>query len=534
MDDELTTLCRACREEIKEGASICPHCGSAQTPQKWHALGQLLKWVGGVTAVLSLVAGSLQLSDLYQDWRKKQRIATNYVAAARLQFNTGELANASALLEKAEAIDPINEDLKIFRIDLVMNKLQQYIETTPVADWVMTCRLYKDERGRVQYDWTNLTTKRDYLRKFFDAQNALATLALGAVGAKGARKAEILAHMAWLDILVYKQRDEHDLESLFAQAFDADPGNAYARLMYAGWLMQDNNRIRDPNGQLAAAVEQLRLARPDDTQRFWFNALSTVILGFADDMTQAKLEQVKNVARMDPADVTPFIAKEAMNTLAHLVFSLDKNPTTDSQQNPLMEAFKLKDLIGLAERLGRILFDCDPWQYSCNPKGNVSGPINFFDNVAFLYEQAGQVKKANQAYLMAWLARRRANYDSDSANLDSIERTLEATGTPATRVPIFVDEGYGGLEYGDLVTQVKGTPVHEISDIRANIDLDDDEIQYAVTVIRDGKSIEMNLEGRVLIYGRFLNYVAPKSLLEQGVAPGFFNDFQAAWSSVDR
>ena len=99
MTDTSPHRCIACYESIHSDASICHHCGTSQIKHYWAGLGGVLKWVGGVTAVLSLVAGSLQLNSLYKDWHKNQNAVDNYLIAARHQLNSGDSESAQLLLK---------------------------------------------------------------------------------------------------------------------------------------------------------------------------------------------------------------------------------------------------------------------------------------------------------------------------------------------------------------------------------------------------------------------------------------------------
>ena len=58
--------------------------------------GTVLKWIGGGTAVLSLIFGLRQLSVLISDARDRQRQATELIAAGRLQQAARDLGFPSA------------------------------------------------------------------------------------------------------------------------------------------------------------------------------------------------------------------------------------------------------------------------------------------------------------------------------------------------------------------------------------------------------------------------------------------------------
>ncbi len=67
--DEPGDLCRACREPIHRQASLCPHCGSRQRPDRWRVIGRALAIVGAIAALLGLTKGLLDLEELLSERR---------------------------------------------------------------------------------------------------------------------------------------------------------------------------------------------------------------------------------------------------------------------------------------------------------------------------------------------------------------------------------------------------------------------------------------------------------------------------------
>ena len=56
--------CAACQEIIMEGALVCPKCRSPQQPQRWGTFFSVLKWIGGFTAIISVIIGVKQISGI--------------------------------------------------------------------------------------------------------------------------------------------------------------------------------------------------------------------------------------------------------------------------------------------------------------------------------------------------------------------------------------------------------------------------------------------------------------------------------------
>jgi uncharacterized protein (TIGR02996 family) len=438
------------------------------------------------------------------------------------------------LLNRAEALDTQSGALLRFQSDLIMSELKKYYPSNSKADWASTYKVYQDEAGRENYDWSNWTAKRDYLRELFEGQDAAAKLALASVSATGARKAELLAHIAWLDTLVGRTRERHDVEALFQRAIEADPDNVYARLMYAAWLMEYWNFEKDPDGTLSVAVAQMERARPSDAERRWFDAFRLKLLSLPDDLPQADLEMLKIIAGLDPTDLTPSMVADSLRKIvAYLPTAQDDGALVDNpMRSQLRSALSDAELIELVERLGARGFGCSPWSYSCDPDIDVRVTFDFFDAAASLYEQDGQQERATRGYLMAWLARRRANYDGDASLLASVKRSLEASGTPARNVPVVVKvHRDGGFVVGDLITQLNGSNVQSVDDFVEQFGERGHDATDTVTVARDGKVLNIETKGSPFQFVGLTDYVIPERFLSDGRTPSTFAEMHAAWTS---
>src|SRR6266496_6650817 len=74
---------------------------AGEAPESSGRLGLALKWVGGTTAVLSLVFGLRQLTVLISDARDRQRQVTELIATGRLQQEARDYRSAWNNLGKA-------------------------------------------------------------------------------------------------------------------------------------------------------------------------------------------------------------------------------------------------------------------------------------------------------------------------------------------------------------------------------------------------------------------------------------------------
>ena len=526
--------CIACLEIIKEGATICRHCGTSQKPQALSIFAKLLQWVGGTTAVISLVTGSIRLNSLHDDWLKKQHAIENYIAAAKFQYATGDFETADELLQNAIALNPTSEAALDFQVDVVMSRLEDYYSSNRRTDWVLTNKLYKDAEGRTKYDWSDITTKRTYIQKVFSDLKTAKRLALGLTKATGPRKAKILAHIAWHELLVDRKREDIYIENLFKEAITVDPHNAFARLMYSGWLMEYYKLEENPAANFSQVVEHLKQAKPSDDERVRFNSLMFKILSIADDVPQSGVEMLRLISRLEPRDITRSMAVDSLDKLASFIpkYDSEKNIQEHSNWALLNNSFENPKLIALAVNLGNLAFGCDPFDVHCEPNINVTIGFNLFDTLAFLYEDAGQYRKASEALSMAWLVRRRASWDADNDLLASMKRTLIASGVPARKVAVVVDVRKGNLLMrGDVVTSLNGIDVHTVDSIREVYGNIDKGQPFILTIVRNGVTQELNCNESPHRLARFADYVVPIDFLTEKNKQEHFKKIHAAWSS---
>ena len=67
--------CIACIESIHKDAKICPFCRSSQhiSPSLSVTLN-IIKWIGGITAVVSLLLAVTQLNNYLEGWLEKREM----------------------------------------------------------------------------------------------------------------------------------------------------------------------------------------------------------------------------------------------------------------------------------------------------------------------------------------------------------------------------------------------------------------------------------------------------------------------------
>lgn len=207
-----TVDCIACKEPIRSGATVCRYCGSAQKRQRniWSNFSGMLKWIGGIVTVISLVIGTVTLSRHYFDWQETRDSVSELVSAAGWLVKSEAYAQAWQVYEEALTLAPSSTAIRKGQYKLAKQWLRDFDLEKSQADEILnriTVILYRN---------VNEADKRE-----------LATA---------------LAHIGWVQVLrsKYFLSINADVDSLFEQALRADPKNIYANAMGGHWLLRRN------------------------------------------------------------------------------------------------------------------------------------------------------------------------------------------------------------------------------------------------------------------------------------------------------
>ena len=209
-----TVDCIACKEPIRAGATVCRYCGSAQQSKRniWSNFSGMLKWIGGIVTVISLVIGTVTLSRHYFDWQETRDSVSELVNAADWLVKSEAYAQAWQVYEEALTLAPSSTAIRKGQYQLAKQWLRDFDLEKSRADEILsriTVILYRN---------VNETDKQE-----------LATA---------------LAHIGWVQVLrsKYFLSTNADVDSLFEQALRADPNNIYANAMAGHWLLRRNTR----------------------------------------------------------------------------------------------------------------------------------------------------------------------------------------------------------------------------------------------------------------------------------------------------
>ena len=209
--------------------STTPEMPNASGPAKG---AKVMKWVVGATAVLSLGVGLQQLGNSISESRSRHQDIEQLMILAKSQESAGDFAAAWDSLDKAAGITGAGGDTQVAQANLAMR-------------WLET-RLGPDEER-------------------FDANRFLPVLGRAAAAAVGQRRADLLAHVGWAQVL----RSDADAfrsqaKGYYREALQIDAQNVYANAMQGYWALWS---VSGPRVADEPRREQVRLYSRDKFAR---------------------------------------------------------------------------------------------------------------------------------------------------------------------------------------------------------------------------------------------------------------------------
>ena len=202
-----------------------------------------LKWVGGATAVLSLVFGVQQLIDVVSAHLQRSRQVKELLATSAMQEQARDYAAAWSSLEQASRLSDGGSKTRTVEESLAMD----WLENASAPD---------------QQKFSDITEK------------VTPVLDQAASSAQGQRKADVLAHLGWAAFL--QSRDGApgtSPDSYYRQALAVDPQNVFAHAMLGHWILWNDGPVSEAAAEFNQAlaggrhhdfVRELQLAALED------------------------------------------------------------------------------------------------------------------------------------------------------------------------------------------------------------------------------------------------------------------------------
>jgi tetratricopeptide (TPR) repeat protein len=310
-----TSHCVACLEPLHPGARRCPHCQAPQNPQRWQVIGDALKWIGGVTAVLSLFLVAQQVNNVLSTWTDRQESVAALIMASDLQASAGDYAGAWGSLDQALTLEPGSTRVRAKRVELAML-------------WVRNVSRTGDQ------------TYSEIINPL------LPSLYLGAVRNDAGERADALAHIGWSNAL--KARDgirQLAIDEQFDAALAVDPDNVFAHTWQATWLYMRENDTDYDKPRIDLARMHFNAALATGQRRQWVRRmqLSSYIGSYND---AAQIETIAVVASIKAeGDPLPAYAAAFEQELTNLV--LDRGDRADGLRNAALSRFTWNEILDI-------------------------------------------------------------------------------------------------------------------------------------------------------------------------------------------
>ncbi|MBU2627308.1 MAG: hypothetical protein KKE61_01715, partial [Proteobacteria bacterium] len=248
LKDDITTLpCVACKEQIQKDAKLCPFCKSSQKRAPLSVTLHIMKWVGGITAVISLVMALVQINTFLGDWREKKAMVNELITAADIQQTSGDYSQALELLGEALKLEPFSRKARNANARIAMKVI----------------------RSRTNRQQNAVDTIKPLLP----------ILARSAANSDERMAADVNAHMGWAYVMMTKATDKtFSIDPYFERALQQDATNVYAHAFWGYWtLSQYNDHTYDGRGH-QKAVDHFNAAVTSKKERQFVRYLQVYAL----------------------------------------------------------------------------------------------------------------------------------------------------------------------------------------------------------------------------------------------------------------
>jgi hypothetical protein len=119
--------CIACQEPILINARMCPHCRTPQSRSIIGNLGSVMKWIGGITAVLTLIIASIQLNRIIEGTLERKESVEELVRACDLLAENSDYEGAFHLLDQALELSPASRPARERQVKISMQYVRKYL-----------------------------------------------------------------------------------------------------------------------------------------------------------------------------------------------------------------------------------------------------------------------------------------------------------------------------------------------------------------------------------------------------------------------
>ena len=453
-DTGYSNHCIACLEPIRPGARICPHCGSNQAGNKWRILGNTLKWIGGITAIISLIAASVQINELFIGWREKRVVIEELVMAAQLQLETSDYSNAWEFLDQALLLEP-------------------------------TSRIARQEQINLAMVWVKKINIHD--KNFIDTIDKLMpVLYRGAASEDQHNAAMISAHLGWADMMrTLKGIKVKDIERHFKRSLSLDPENLYGNVMYGYWLLRYKKPRKYSTERVEQAAKHFQTALELGKSQEYVRSLQMSAYLYSGNL-EAKIKAYETAILMLNKDET-FSQSDRINIKNDLIQIIRRKDENKPNTNYVINYVKLYDT--LVEILGPDqLLSVLHWAYPSKEEPDETGWWYVRGRLA---EEIGDEKAAIDLY-RELISRWPGSVYKDSNNARERIRQIELKMN-ICYVPMLVVENVTGntqpavkaLQRKDILLSYNGVYIDNMDELKKAKEAVDTDNEVKVVFIRD-------------------------------------------------
>jgi hypothetical protein len=242
--------CKRCRESIKHDAIVCYHCGSMQRPDSWKIASESAKWVGILTALITLIIGLVQINKFYKAWQEKKNAVSELVDATKIQEKASDFENAWYLIREARNIDFASKEAREYEIVLAKKSIRKACDS--------------------------VSAMIPHLPDYIDA--ALKALYRGAASKSPKDVADSIAHIGWANWLcsLYFANPRNkgkgrivDFTSNFKHAIEMDAYNSCAHVGLGYTMLSWSANWEERRKNIDKAMEHFSIALKHSHEREW-------------------------------------------------------------------------------------------------------------------------------------------------------------------------------------------------------------------------------------------------------------------------
>ncbi len=318
MDEQQTQPCRSCKSPIHPDARICPACLSPQKKSAFASVRDILKWVGGIAAVISLIIGVNQVSNLVRSWSERREAVEELVQASNLRDRVGDFQAAWQLIEDALELDPSSALARKKQVFLAMKWLRHI-------------------------SFRNINKKEAELVGNF----LLPVLYRGAVSKDRTFSADILAHIGLAGFIQRKKQQIYRINPLthYEMALEKDPANVYAHTLMGEWIFYTKGQKGCEQETLDRALQHFSAALATNKEHAYVQEAKFASLLSCDIRGKTMAIREANSMRLKKIPLDLDIRLDLIKLYRPLYYMGDKDGRNKKEIDSLLAALSPQELM---------------------------------------------------------------------------------------------------------------------------------------------------------------------------------------------